>query len=114
MKITGFRHETYLMKMDRAISDCNQPAGVELLPGSIVFIETDEGIVGTGFGFGGEAVENLFPVIDGHDPRETLGLWMKMNDAVHKGGNEGAANQAISNLDVAPRLECFMYDCQRV
>jgi L-alanine-DL-glutamate epimerase-like enolase superfamily enzyme len=101
MKITGFRHETYLMKMDRAISDCNQPAGVELLPGSIVFIETDEGIVGTGFGFGGEAVENLFPVIDGHDPRETLGLWMKMNDAIHKGGNEGAANAALSILDLA-------------
>jgi L-alanine-DL-glutamate epimerase-like enolase superfamily enzyme len=101
MKITGFRHETYLMKMDRAISDCNQPAGVELLPGSIVFIETDEGIIGTGFGFGGEAVENLFPVIDGHDPRETLGLWMKMNDAIHKGGNEGAANAALSILDLA-------------
>ncbi len=101
MKITGFRHETYLMKMDRAISDCNQPAGVELLPGSIVFIETDEGIVGTGFGFGGEAIENLFPVIDGHDPRETLGLWMKMNDAIHKGGNEGAANAALSILDLA-------------
>ena len=101
MKITGFRHETYLMKMDRAISDCNQPAGVELLPGSIVFIETDEGIVGTGFGFGGEAVENLFPVIDDHDPRETLALWMKMNDAIHKGGNEGAANAALSILDLA-------------
>jgi L-alanine-DL-glutamate epimerase-like enolase superfamily enzyme len=101
MKITGFRHETYLMKMDRAISDCNQPAGVELLPGSIVFIETDEGIIGTGFGFGGEAVENLFPVIDGHDPRETLALWMKMNDAIHKGGNEGAANAALSILDLA-------------
>ena len=101
MKITGFRHETYLMKMDRAISDCNQPAGVELLPGSIVFIETDEGVTGTGFGFGGEAVASLFPVIEGHDPRETLGLWMRMNDAIHKGGNEGAANYALSIIDLA-------------
>jgi L-alanine-DL-glutamate epimerase-like enolase superfamily enzyme len=101
MKITGFRHETYLMKMDRLISDCNQPAGVELLPGSIVFIETDENIVGTGFGFGGEAVESLYPVIDGEDPRETLALWMRMNNAIHKGGNEGAANAALSIIDLA-------------
>jgi L-alanine-DL-glutamate epimerase-like enolase superfamily enzyme len=101
MNITGYRHEQYLMKMDRAIADCNQPEGVELLPGSIVFIETDEGVTGTGFGFGGEAIESLFPVIEGHDPRETLGLWMKMNDAIHKGGNEGAANAALSIIDLA-------------
>ncbi len=101
MKITGFRHETYLMKMDRIISDCNQPAGVELLPGSILFIETDNGITGTGFGFGGEAIAGLFSVIEGHDPRETLGLWMRMNDAIHKGGNEGAANAALSIIDLA-------------
>lgn len=101
MKITGFRHETYLMKMDRAISDCNQPEGVELLPGSILFIETDEDISGLGLGFGGEAIASLFSVIEGQDPREVLGLWMIMNDAVHKGGNEGAANAALSMIDVA-------------
>ncbi len=54
MRITGFRHEKYLMKMDRPIADCNQPEGVELLPGSILFLETDENITGLGFGFGGE------------------------------------------------------------
>lgn len=101
MKITGFRHETYLMKMDRAIADCNQPEGVELLPGSVLFIETDENVTGTGFGFGGEAIASLFPLIEGHDPREPVGLWMKMNDAIHKLGNEGAANAALSIIDLA-------------
>jgi len=101
MRITGFRYETYLMKMDRPIADCNQPEGVELLPGSILFIETDENITGLGFGFGGEAVEGLFTVLEGQDPREIQSLWMKMNDAIHKGGNEGAANTALSIIDLA-------------
>lgn len=101
MKITGFRHEQYLMKMDRPIADCNQPEGVELLPGSILFIETDEDVTGIGLGFGGESIEALFGVLEGRDPRETVSLWMSMNDAIHKGGNEGAANAAISILDSA-------------
>jgi len=101
MRITGFRHEQYLMKLDRAIADCNQPEGVELLPGSILLIETDEGVSGVGLGFGGEVIGSLFGVLEGRDPRETMALWMAMNDAIHKGGNEGAANAAISILDVA-------------
>lgn len=101
MKITGYRHETYLMKMDRPIADCNQPAGVELLPGSILFIETDAGVSGIGLGFGGEAVATVFAAIEGRDPRETVALWMRMHDAIHKGGNEGAANAALSIADVA-------------
>lgn len=101
MKITGYRHETYLMKLDRPIADCNQPAGVELLPGSILFLETDENITGIGLGFGGEAIATLYPAVDGRDPREVTSLWIHMNDAVHKGGNEGAANAAISVIDIA-------------
>ena len=101
MKLTGFRHETYLMKMDRPISDCNQPDGVELLPGSILQLQTDTELTGLALGFGGEGIAGLFPVIEGHDPRDVVGLWMKMNDAVHKGGNEGAANAALSIIDVA-------------
>ena len=101
MKITGYRHEQYLMKMDRPISDCNQPEGVELLPGSALFIETDQGVTGLGLGFGGEAIASLFKVIEGGDPRETLQLWMNMNDAVHKAGNEGPANAALSIIDLA-------------
>jgi len=101
MKITGYRHERYLMKLDRPIADCNQPEGVELLPGSILYLETDENVTGLGFGFGGEAVDGLFPVIEGRDPRETAALWMAMNDAIHKGGNEGAANYGLSIIDLA-------------
>jgi len=101
MKITGYRVETYMMKLDRPIADCNLPEGLDLLPGSILFIETDENITGMSLGFGGEAVAALFHLIEGQDPREVTHLWRTMNDYIHKLGNEGAANAALSSIDVA-------------
>jgi len=101
MKITGYRVEQYLMKMDRAVGDSNLPQGVDLMPGSILFLETDENITGIALGYGGGGVATLFKAIEGADPREVVGLWIKMNDWVHKGGNEGEANAALSIIDVA-------------
>lgn len=101
MKITGFRAETYLMKLDRLVGDANLPSGVEILPGSILYLDTDEGLTGISLGYGGAAVEGLFGVIDGADPRETVALWIRMNDYLHKAGNEGAACAALSAIDMA-------------
>ena len=95
MKITGYRSEQYLMKLERAVSDCNHPDGIEILPGSILFLETDENVTGISLGYGG-GVEGLFHLIEGEDPREVAGLWIKINDYLHKGGNEGAASAALS------------------
>ena len=101
MKITGFRAETYFMKMDRLVGDANLPSGVEMLPGSILYLDTDEGLAGISLGYGGDAVEGLFGVIEGADPRETVALWVRMNDYLHKAGNEGAACAALSAIDMA-------------
>ncbi len=101
MRITGFRVEQYLMRMDRAVGDANLPEGVDLMPGSILFLETDADLTGIALGYGGGAVAMLFPAIEGEDPREAVGLWMRLNDWVHKGGNEGEANAALSIIDVA-------------
>lgn len=101
MKITGYRIEQYLMKMDRAVGDSNLPEGVDLMPGSILFLDTDENVTGMALGYGGGGVATLFKAIEGADPREAVGLWIKMNDWVHKGGNEGEANAALSIIDVA-------------
>ncbi len=100
MKITGYRVETYMMKMDREIADANLPGGVEMLPGSILYLETDENITGISLGFG-SGVEGLFSVIEGQDPRNVVGLWIRMNDYLHKAGNEGAATAALSAIDMA-------------
>ena len=101
MKITGYRYETYTMKLDRPIADCNLPEGLDLLPGSVLFIETDEGVEGVSLGFGIEGVSALFHLIEGEDPREVVSLWAKINDYIHKVGNEGAANGALSSIDIA-------------
>lgn len=101
MKITGFRFETYLMKLDRPIADCNLPEGLDLLPGSILFLETDEGISGIALGFGGGAIDGLFHLIEGEDPREVTHLWLKINDYIHKLGNEGEAHAALGAIDIA-------------
>ena len=101
MKITGYRTETYLMKLDRALSDANLPEGVDLMPASILYVDTDENITGVSLGFGGASVPMLFQAIEGADPRETVGLWIKMNDLVHKIGNRGEISLSFSAIDIA-------------
>ena len=100
MKITGYHVEHYLMKMDRLVGDANLPSGVEMLPGSILYLETDENVTGISLGYGG-GIEGLFGAIEGADPRETVALWIRMNDWLHKAGNEGAASASLSAIDVA-------------
>jgi L-alanine-DL-glutamate epimerase-like enolase superfamily enzyme len=100
MKITGYRVEQYRMKLDRPVGDANLPGGVDILPGSILFLETDENVTGIALGYGA-GVEGLFGAVEGADPRETVALWTRMNDWLHKAGNEGAASAALSAIDVA-------------
>ena len=100
MKITGYKLDKYIQQLDRAIGDANYPKGDDLMGMSILRIETDEGITGIAPG-GNDAVEDLFHVIEGKDPRGVIGLWKEMVDWVHKGNNEGEINGAISAIDVA-------------
>ena len=100
MKITGYKLDKYIEQLDRAIGDANYPKGDDLMGMSILRIETDEGITGMAPG-GNDAIESLFHLIEGRDPRGVVGLWKEMVDWVHKGNNEGAVNAAISAIDVA-------------
>ena len=100
MKITGYRLETYLMNADRPVSDANLPGGVDLLPGAILYLETDEVITGVGLGYAG-GIEALFHLIEGEDPRDVVKLWCRINDYLHKIGNEGASSMIFSCIDTA-------------
>ena len=100
MKITGYKLDKYIEQLDRAIGDANYPKGDDLVGMSILRIETDEGITGMAPG-GNDAIESLFHLLEGRDPRGVVGLWKEMVDWVHKGNNEGAVNAAISAIDVA-------------
>lgn len=68
-----------------------------------VIIDTDGGATGVSVGNPGarSQIEALGALLIGKDPRGVRGLWKTMVDRVFKGGNEGAANDAIANLDVA-------------
>ena len=101
MKITGYNIRKYTWEMDRALGDANSPSGSGTWSaGSILSIETDEGITGVALG-GNDYVASVFPLLEGEDPRGNIGLWKKMMDQVFKGGNAGAANAAISSIDIA-------------
>ncbi len=100
MKITDYRLETYEMLMDRPIGDANGPVGEDIAGGAILWINTDADISGIA-PMGNPAVERLFHLIEGEDPRSVVGLWQRMVDFVFKGGNEGEMNGAISAIDIA-------------
>lgn len=100
MKITDYRLETYEMLMDRPIGDANGPVGEDISGGAVLWINTDAGVSGIA-PMGNPAVERLFHLIEGEDPRSVIGLWQRMVDFVFKGGNEGEMNGAICAMDIA-------------
>ena len=100
MKITDYRLETYEMRMDRPIGDANGPVGEDIAGGAVLWINTDAGVSGIA-PMGNSAVERIFHLIEGEDPRSVIGLWQRMVDFVFKGGNEGEMNAAICAIDVA-------------
>jgi len=100
MKITGYRMDKYEYRMDRPLGDANIPTGGDYNAGALLYIDTDEGITGVALG-GNGAVADLFPLIEGEDPRGVTGLWKKMVDFVFKAGNEGQDHGAISAIDCA-------------
>lgn len=100
MKITGYRIRKYEYKMSRPLGDANAPGGSDYGAGSLLFLDTDEGITGVALG-GNDYVGALFHLLEGQDPRGVVGLWKEMMDFVFKGGNEGERNAAIGALDIA-------------
>jgi len=99
VKVTGFRTKTYEFKMARKLGDANAPAGTDHGIGSILYVDTDEGL--TGIALGGGSIRKLEHLIVGEDPRGVVGLWKKMVDYVFKEGNEGEAQNAICAIDIA-------------
>ncbi len=100
MKVTGLRTRTYEFTLQRPIGDANFPRGTDFMVGSILFVDTDEGVTGVALG-GGSAVRKLEHLIVGEDPRGVVGLWKKMLDFLFKEGNAGADKRALAAIDVA-------------
>ncbi len=100
MKITGYRLLETVQRWGRPVGDVNGyvESGVTAQP--MVVLETDEGIEGIGFGMH-SSIGQVFPAIEGQDPRAVSALYDRMLNQVFKSGHAGAVFGAIGALDTA-------------
>lgn len=100
MKITGYRCLRTYRDWGRPIGDVNGfvESGVTEVP--IVLLETDGGLTGIGTG-SHEGIEELFPAIEGEDPRAVTALYDRMLARVFKAGHAGSIFGGIGTLDAA-------------
>ena len=100
MKITGYRCLRTYRDWGRPVGDVNGfiDPGVTEVP--IVVLETDEGITGVGIG-SHHGVAELFPAIEGEDPRAVGALYDRMLAQVFKAGHAGSTFGGIGTLDSA-------------
>ncbi len=100
MKITGYRTASFRYSRGRKLGDANSPQGSDRASGTLLFIETDEGLEGVTLG-GSSSLGKLFPALEGKDPRGVRGIYKAMHDLAFKGGVEGSDSEAIAAFDTA-------------
>jgi L-alanine-DL-glutamate epimerase-like enolase superfamily enzyme len=100
MKITGYRCLSTYRDWGRPVGDVNGfiDSGVTEMP--IVILETDEGLTGIGTG-SHQGIDQVFPAIEGEDPRAVTALYDRMLAYVFKAGHAGSTFGGIGTLDAA-------------
>ncbi|MEU2432093.1 mandelate racemase/muconate lactonizing enzyme family protein [Streptomyces sp. NPDC007861] len=100
MRITGYRTLTTVHRWGRPIGDANgsTPSGVTAVP--LVLLETDAGLTGIGLG-SHRGLDEVYPAIDGEDPRGVGALYDRMLARVFKAGHAGSTFGAIGAFDMA-------------
>lgn len=100
MRITGYRTLTTVHDWGRPIGDANGTVPSGTTPVPLVLLTTDVGL--TGIGLGSHAhVDEIFPVLEGQDPRAVVALYDRMLARVFKAGHAGAVFGTIGALDIA-------------
>jgi L-alanine-DL-glutamate epimerase-like enolase superfamily enzyme len=100
MKITGYRCVRTYRDWGRPVGDVNGFIDSGLTEVPIVILETDEGITGVATG-SDHGVDQLFPALEGEDPRAVSALYDRMLAHVFKAGHGGATFGGIGTLDAA-------------
>jgi L-alanine-DL-glutamate epimerase-like enolase superfamily enzyme len=100
MKITGYRSLRTVHRWGRPVGDVNGviASGVTDVP--VLLIETDGGLTGVGLG-AHEAIDRVYPAVDGEDPRAVTALYDRMLAYVFKAGHTGATFGTIGAIDMA-------------
>jgi L-alanine-DL-glutamate epimerase-like enolase superfamily enzyme len=100
MRITGFRSLTTVQEWGRPVGDANGIYANGVVPVPIVLLDTDEGVTGVGLG-PHPRIDDVFPAIEGEDPRGVAALYDRMLRWTFKAGHAGAVFGTIGVLDSA-------------
>jgi L-alanine-DL-glutamate epimerase-like enolase superfamily enzyme len=100
MKITGYRSLRTVHRWGRPVGDVNGVVAGGVTDVPILLLETDGGLTGVGLG-AHDAIERVFPAVDGEDPRAVTALYDRMLAYVFKAGHTGATFGTIGALDMA-------------
>jgi L-alanine-DL-glutamate epimerase-like enolase superfamily enzyme len=100
MRITGFRSLTTVQEWGRPVGDANGIYANGAVKVPLVLLDTDEGITGVGLGPHPQ-IEEIFPAIEGEDPRGVAALYDRMLRWTFKAGHAGAVFGTIGALDSA-------------
>lgn len=99
-KVIGYTSLQTVQRWGRAIGDVHGSTANGVTPVHILLLHTDDGLTGVGLG-PHLGVEQLFPVIDGQDPRAVTALYDRMIARVFKAGHGGSTFSAIGAVDLA-------------
>lgn len=100
MKITGYRTLRTHRDWGRPVGDVNGFIASGVTEVAVLILETDVGIEGIGIGSDHD-VAQLFPAIEGRDPRAVVSLYDSLLAHAFKAGHAGATFGGIAILDSA-------------
>ena len=100
MKITGFRSLTTRHDWGRIVGDVNGVTVGTTTRVDILIIHTDLGVDGVAIGAHAD-IEQLFPLLEGADPRSVVHLYDRMLAATFKVGHQGAVFGTMGVIDCA-------------
>lgn len=99
-KIIGYTSLQTIQRWGRPIGDVHGSTANGVTPVHILLLHTDDGLTGVGLG-PHAGVEQLYPVVDGQDPRAVVALYDRMIHRVFKAGHGGATFSTIGAVDLA-------------
>ncbi len=100
MKITGYRTLQTIHDWGRPVGDVNGHIASGITEVPVVIVETDEGVSGVGTG-SHQDLAQIFPAIEGEDPRAVSALYDRMLARVFKASHAGATFGGIGTFDMA-------------
>ena len=100
MKITGYRTLQTIHDWGRPVGDVNGHIASGITEVPVVIVDTNEGVSGVGTG-SHQDLAQIFPAIEGEDPRAVSALYDRMLARVFKASHAGATFGGIGTFDMA-------------